>query len=197
MSNKEYEDMVVIFIDILGSQDRNNFDTCLSVHETFHKEMKIHEDMQLRSMPKVTYERYIRSFSDCAYIIYKLKDKSSNNEESLIYMLFYALYNTSLSIIKFLENGFLVRGGAAIGKCYFDEFGFFGPGIITAYTLESKIANYPRLVIEESVALKLEKKLENFKKELESGITNAVEREIYGKYIDTSFIKKILIIIII
>ena len=46
-------------------------------------------------------------------------------------------------------GGFLMRGGAAIGDVIHDDECVFGPALNRAYHLESQVAQYPRIVIDE------------------------------------------------
>lgn len=45
-------------------------------------------------------------------------------------------------------NGFLMRGGVTIGDLVHEDEAVFGPGLNRAYYLESKIAMYPRIVLD-------------------------------------------------
>jgi hypothetical protein len=47
--------------------------------------------------------------------------------------------------------GFLMRGGITVGDIIHDEEVVFGSALIRAYELESKIAVYPRIVVDEPV----------------------------------------------
>jgi hypothetical protein len=47
--------------------------------------------------------------------------------------------------------GFLLRGGVAEGDIIHDEEVVFGPALIRAYELESRIAMFPRIVVDEPV----------------------------------------------
>jgi hypothetical protein len=47
--------------------------------------------------------------------------------------------------------GFLLRGGIAVGDIIHDEEVVFGPALNRAYELESNVAVYPRIVVDESV----------------------------------------------
>jgi hypothetical protein len=137
--------MVVIFLDILGTKKNDGFENKFKIHELFHNEVKQNEKRQLSH---VVYERKIFSFSDCAYILYYYKDgidECRKNDANLIYI---ATFNTTLSVLKFLSNGYLIRGGICFGEAYYDDLGFFGPAIEKAYEIESKHANYPRLMFE-------------------------------------------------
>jgi hypothetical protein len=46
-----------------------------------------------------------------------------------------------------LRLGFLVRGGATIGKLYHSQGVVFGPALVEAFELESQTAIYPRIVL--------------------------------------------------
>jgi hypothetical protein len=47
--------------------------------------------------------------------------------------------------------GFLLRGGIAVGDIIHDEEVVFGPALTRAYELESTVAVYPRIVVDEPV----------------------------------------------
>jgi hypothetical protein len=49
------------------------------------------------------------------------------------------------------EEGTLVRGGITIGEVVKSHRQLFGPGVIDAYRLESTMAKYPRIVVNQSV----------------------------------------------
>jgi hypothetical protein len=52
---------------------------------------------------------------------------------------------------SFLAEGILTRGAVVHGKAYHNGRVLFGPGIVEAYTLESEVAKYPRILVTESV----------------------------------------------
>lgn len=55
---------------------------------------------------------------------------------------------------KFWEQGFCFRGGITIGEMYFpesDDNVLIGEGLMKAYELESKIAIYPRIVVDKEL----------------------------------------------
>ena len=56
-----------------------------------------------------------------------------------------------------LENGFPARGGVAYGVTHHKESMVFGEGIMRAYDLESKLANYPRIIVERAIRRELMK----------------------------------------
>jgi hypothetical protein len=52
---------------------------------------------------------------------------------------------------RFLEEGILTRGAVVHGDAYHSGRVLFGPGIVEAYTLESDVAKYPRILVSEPV----------------------------------------------
>ncbi|MFO1483791.1 MAG: hypothetical protein U1F71_10575 [Verrucomicrobiaceae bacterium] len=149
-----YQTGAVIFLDVLGTAKRKRFEDKFRIHRLFHEEVERNRARQAAS-PHVIYQRDLRSFSDCVYIIYKYKEGVADTRRDDLNLLYICLYNTSLSVLRILNEGFLVRGGAALGECFTDELGFFGPSIECAYFLESKIAFYPRVVIEDRIGAEL------------------------------------------
>lgn len=142
-----YKKMVVIFLDILGSKSFTNFDTKFEIHNLFHTEAKLNEKRQ-ENIAHVIYERKIFTFSDCAYIFYYYKDGIEESRKNDANLGFIAIHNTNLSILKFLYNGYFIRGGISFGDAYFDEHSFFGPAVEQAFHIESKEAKYPRIMID-------------------------------------------------
>lgn len=53
--------------------------------------------------------------------------------------------------LQLLRKGLLLRGGIAKGQLYHDGNIVFGPAFLKAYELESVAANYPRIVLANSV----------------------------------------------
>lgn len=57
--------------------------------------------------------------------------------------------------LEALRIGLLVRGGVTVGKLYHSGGVVFGEGMVNAYLLESRVANYPRIVVSSRVYSKL------------------------------------------
>lgn len=145
---KRFDKAFVVFIDILGSQSRNDFNELFKINELFHSELL---GNKYQDRDYVAYQRHIYTFSDCAYIIYDYKNKSTSNLGALFDV---ALLNCEPLLMKFLSEGLVIRGGAAYGDVYYDKNKnmFFGDAVNRAYQYESKIAKYPRIVLDEYVA---------------------------------------------
>ena len=77
MSNEPngFAKYLVIFVDILGSQNRVDFQETYKINKIFHEEL---ERNKQNDMMHTVYFRKIYTFSDCAYIFYGFKDGISD-----------------------------------------------------------------------------------------------------------------------
>ena len=152
--DKSYHKALVIFIDILGSQNRQDFDILYHVNSIFHNQL---EKNQHQDKSHTVYERHIYTFSDCSYIIYDYKEGVDELRKDIQNLMTVALYNTQTLIQEFLFNGFICRGGVAYGDVYYEKTRslLFGPAVNLAYHLESKVAKYPRIAVDDFVAEKI------------------------------------------
>lgn len=148
-----YKDALVFFIDILGSQNRTNFNELLDINETFHRELERNQKND-NNHTHVVYKRTIFTFSDCAYIIYDFKDGIEEERKDLRKFFDIALRNTEPLFVEFLKKGFICRGGIAYGEVYYETGRslFFGPAINRAHFYEEKIAKSPRIIMDEKIA---------------------------------------------
>lgn len=151
-----YKNALVFFIDILGSQNRTDFDELLDINETFHKELQRNQSND-KNHPYTVYKRRIITFSDCAYIIYDFKDGIEESRKDLPQFFDIALRNTEPLFVEFLKKGFICRGGIAYGEVYYETERslFFGPAINRAHYYENKIAKFPRIIMDKEIATKV------------------------------------------
>ena len=143
-----YQNMVVIFIDLLGTKNNKRYEDKYLIHRLFHEEAKINEK---RNLDHVIYDRKVFSFSDCAFVIYYYKDGIEESKKNDMKLIQVAMYNTSISLLRILNAGYLIRGGVTFGQTYFDELGFFGPAIERAYKLESDYADIPIIAVDPDI----------------------------------------------
>jgi hypothetical protein len=54
-----------------------------------------------------------------------------------------------------MSKGFFIRGGISVGSFYSDKNIIFSKGLVNAYLLESKKANFPRVIIDKLIMDKL------------------------------------------
>ena len=150
MSNA-FSKCLVIFIDILGSQNRMDFQEMYQINKIFHEEL---EKNQQFDKPNTAYQRKICSFSDCAYIFYKFKNDVSDDRKDIGKLFTVALCNCEPLFLRFIKKRIIFRGGIYYGDAYIDpqRSMFFGDAVNKAYKLESTTAIHPRIVIDPVVA---------------------------------------------
>lgn len=139
-----YNKMVVIFVDLLGTKNNEKFEDKFLIHRLFHGEARTNEQ---RNLEHVIYDRKVYSFSDCAYFFYYYKEGIEEYRKDDMKLIQIAMSNTTISLLRILNAGYLVRGGIAFGDAYFDELGFFGPAVEEAYGLESSYADVPIMAL--------------------------------------------------
>ncbi len=139
-----YTKNVVSFLDILGTRDNNDFDSKYKVHRAFHDSIL---DCEKRDRLEASYYRKVFSFSDCAYIFHGCRENFNTSIEDEDRLIQTAFINTTLTVIRLLNEGYLVRGGISFEDTYHDELSFFGPSVEEAYILESKKAIVPKILI--------------------------------------------------
>ena len=135
------EDYFIAYLDILGyaenvlkEEERNNgtffsiIRECVNASEYFVKNSSdIHKNAEIK----------MRIFTD-NFLYCTKKD-----------------YLTLLNIISMLQTIFMqknifIRGALYYGKLYIDDNFIYGKGVIDAYRLESEIAIFPRIIIDET-----------------------------------------------
>ncbi|MCQ3828518.1 hypothetical protein HXX02_03595 [Microbulbifer elongatus] len=85
----------------------------------------------------------ISYFSDCIVLSAPAEDEMS------CFMIFE--YLAKLMVRVFEEYNLLLRGGISMGKLYHEQAGpLFGPAMVDAYEIESKLAIYPRILLEKN-----------------------------------------------
>jgi hypothetical protein len=83
---------------------------------------------------------------------------SDANKRYPVGILFHEIIAIVHAALEMANRGTFLRGGLTIGDAYYSETTMFGPAMIHAYELESRVAVYPRVVVDPAVveALKRE-----------------------------------------
>ncbi len=149
--SKIYQNGVVAFIDLLG------FKEAVKVEKNAPEILHILQ--QIKNGENSSHKADIEKSRTTATI--KLKPAISAASDSLAITIPESLFNETISwrhaVIEILNitqqlanfligKGFLIRGGLTVGKVYHENNIIFGPGHVSAYELESKVAKYPRIV---------------------------------------------------
>ncbi len=130
-----YERRVVIFYDVLGWQ--NHIKRAAKKREDVGLLRRVVLKMVRAPHLKKDLEIKVSTFSDNVVI----SQKPGPNTPMLLMQL--AIWQLGAAI-----NGFLLRGGVTVGDVIHEDEIVFGPGLNRAYYLESKIARYPRFVLD-------------------------------------------------
>ncbi|MEX0723503.1 MAG: hypothetical protein WD053_06490 [Gracilimonas sp.] len=102
--------------------------------------------IKMKSFGNSNSARQITQFSDSIVVSFQLTDKNA----------FIQLLDDIMQIVvNFILKGYLVRGGITYGKLLHEENIVFGPAMISAYELESKIAIYPRIIFDKELVEEL------------------------------------------
>ena len=149
------EKCIVAFIDILGvsAKIKNSIEEAIQdVWVVCHRVMK------------TTYNTHVKVkiFSDNIFLCASLE------QENFIQGLndFFNVVNEIESTMINMNHSF-VRGAVVIGNVHFEENFVLGEALLKAYEIESKIAIFPRIVIDETVFEYFQKGFPFFKKDFD------------------------------
>ena len=140
-----YSQYLVASLDILGIKERMCGADSLQILNAIRDEYETiirdtHANDKEFSSP--TWHEF-KVFSDNIVMARKVNNRKEMEQQ---------LHNIAGNIL-FLQtrlwcrHHLLLRGGIALGNFYIDDLIAFGPGLLEAYQLESKIAIYPRVIL--------------------------------------------------
>ncbi|VVE33968.1 hypothetical protein [Pandoraea sputorum] len=162
----QYTRRVVAFVDVLGfkeiiSQSAKEPDLVRRIHHALTVDNQAWAEVFAREAglegSDAEFDERMSTFSDCVVI-------SVKPEIPAIGMLIYTVYKICRQL---LQQGFLSRGGIAMGDLYHDKPStggsmaptmVFGPAFVKAYQFESTHADGPRVILENSVRSHIRKK---------------------------------------
>ncbi len=141
----KYDNRIVAFIDILGfagkiskskSDNSSLNQLCEAIYSIQDYIKEAQDDFDLPDTSNVT------QFSDSIVISLKMEDSYK------MLSIFQLLKKIQVNLLR--EN-ILLRGGIVKGELIHTNELLLGPGLVNAYYLESKCAQYPRIVIDPKV----------------------------------------------
>jgi hypothetical protein len=152
----KYEDQFTAFVDLLGfaeavsAADGERLAQVLRILRSFAEERGefdyLTEDGGRRTMLKPA----VSVFSDHIVVSYPLEPVETDRYDRA-FAAFAIEGHFSLLLARIaasaLEIGFLIRGGATIGKLYHANGVVFGEALVDAFRLESRTSVYPRVVM--------------------------------------------------
>ena len=137
-----YNKSIVTFIDILGfkeivnNRDPEEVDKILDILNNFASNESDFDE---------AFDPCVLSLSDSIIRVRNLE--TEDNIAFPIGHLFLEVNTLVHAQMNLINNGVLVRGGISIGATKVANNRIFGPGFVSAYELESKYANYPRIIL--------------------------------------------------
>jgi hypothetical protein len=167
MSNgAEYEETFSAFVDFLGfSEASRELDDQmrLKVLELLRALVGLRSEFSATAQKgpdgSTTYsvKPAISTFSDHIVISFGLKSLQETlrtDDKQMLALLVFGQFVDLVSAIaaQALRLGFLIRGGATIGKLYHAEGVVFGEALVEATTLEAHTAVYPRIILSPKAA---------------------------------------------
>jgi hypothetical protein len=165
----KYEEQFTAFIDLLGFREFSSRADAESVEkrgkvlEFLSSLSALRGDFSFHSMRSsflenanaVLIKPAISTFSDHIVISYPLAPICSGTgvEPHFTEALILGQFNLLLTRIAStaLRLGFLVRGGATIGRLYHAQGVVFGDALVEAYEIESRTSIYPRVVLSHGI----------------------------------------------
>ena len=153
--HQSYEDRVVAFIDVLGfsamvektSTDEKRLQLLTSALDCLHNKIWDWEADGVYSSFAFT------QFSD-SIVISALAESADS---------FAMLMQLLLGTMDLVDGyGILLRGGIVRGQLIHDDTMLVGPAMVDAYRLESKMAKYPRIIIEEELKRRFDDNMEDY-----------------------------------
>lgn len=155
----EYEETFTAFVDFLGfSEISRELDepARLKVLELLRTLVDLRSEFSASATQRQdgSTQYYIRpaisTFSDHIVISFGMKTlRETVTDTSPIWFLVLPQFTQLMSIVasQALRLGFLIRGGATIGKLYHSKGVVFGEALVDAVHLEEHTAIYPRIVL--------------------------------------------------
>lgn len=138
----QYEERIILFLDFLGFKEL--------VDRTTHEPgflgrlvaaMEVVGEIGA-DLGDIFRSQRVTQFSDSLVVSYGVTERSA---------VFQLLNEIAIAVVRLAERGFLVRGAVTSGALYHTDHHIVGPAMNAAYSLESKTAVYPRVLIDEKV----------------------------------------------
>ena len=148
--NRKTEKYVVAYLDLLGITNRiksvEQQELAMNkLHNLYTFSMKLAEEIQIEEYKDIKF----KIFSDNIIIAKKLSEEREQSIKDIKSLLMCVGHFQELAASD--SVGWLLRGGITVGNLFIDDVMVWGEALVKAYSLEDKIANYPRVIIDDTV----------------------------------------------
>ena len=146
--NRKTDEYIVAYIDLLGVTNRiNSKDNQLAMNKLYNLytfSVNLTKEIQIKENKNIQF----KIFSDNIILAKKLSTEKSQRSRDMHILLMCAGHFQELSTSDSI--GWLLRGGISIGQLFIDDVMVWGEALLKSYYLEDKIANYPRIIIDQN-----------------------------------------------
>lgn len=154
--DRETNEYIVAYVDLLGiksEMQQNNEIQTIAMNKLYN--LYTHS---ISSTRMVAWEENkdidFKIFSDNILISKRLSACEEKRQLDIKALIYCVAHFQELAATD--SVGWLVRGGIAIGELFIDEVMVWGQALLKTYALESQVAIYPRIILDESVVTELE-----------------------------------------
>ena len=149
----EYQQRIIVFIDILGFKEIIKSEKPINI-ANYIKLLYETEPSKFRFIEsKERLDEQITYFSDCIVISY-LQDKNQNSTVETYDFQHFVSTLISLQYLMIRDYNQLIRGAICCGKLIHNNDFCFGPALVKAYECESKKTKFPRIYMENELVKK-------------------------------------------
>ncbi len=138
----KYERAVVTFVDILGFREIVKANGAAEISKLLELLRHTSGNTPLFEDPCVSFLAFSDSTIRVAFVDHPHNVKHRSG------LLWYEVLHFMFAQAQMAYEGHLIRGGMSIGNISMSADRVFGPALVSAYTLESSFAVYPRIVID-------------------------------------------------
>ena len=143
MTDLDYPEQLVTFFDVLGFQELLS---TRQPEEVLTLLARLKSDAAPTSHSRELFGQESIVFSDC--VVRSTPLYSEVKPDTPNATLYYELWSMGFAQCRVVyEHRAFLRGGISIGKFHLKNSAAFGPGLVDAYLIESKLAKYPRVVL--------------------------------------------------
>ncbi len=147
--NVQYERCLIVYIDILGFRQKIETKSANHISRCIRMIAEAVEPGSFKStFTKLPRENFV-NFSDLCVLWFPLESNKFLPPTGWLTSQILKIVHAQSWLL--FDEGLLIRGGITIGELAKSYGQIFGPGLVRAYELESKHAEYPRILVDKCV----------------------------------------------